>query len=346
MNGELPLVMPDAEYARRGASYRTPLKGRRRLCRRAGWWLLALLLVGVSAPALAGLQPLSAALSLPSALAPPSLGTVLTTITVGEQPTFIALAPGGNRVFVLNALARTISVVDPVTDQVRATLATTPLSRATSLAVTPDGTTLVVLGSLPDTSGQALLLDASTGALLGVVSLGQIPLRVVLSADGTRAFVTSSAAGRLEIIDLASRQVVQQVLIGAQPHSLSLAPDGQRVYIVQAVARRLTVVDVASGQVVGQLVLPALTRLTGISLSADGRQAYVVDGINEALWVVDLNDLMVLGGIQLGVYPFALSQVGSDGLLYVAHRSEPGVLGQVSVIQTPARSALERPAAP
>ncbi|MBI4127439.1 MAG: YncE family protein [Parcubacteria group bacterium] len=259
---------------------------------------------------------------------------VVNTIAVGDEPNFLAVTPSGDRLFVLNARSHTISVVDTELDGVIATYYTWPIRRATSLAVAPDGTTLIVVGSRPNGSGHALIFDAASGQLRRGIRIGAIPLRIAISTDSTLAFIACSASGWVDVINLVKAELESRILIGSHPHSLALSPDGRFLYVVQSVGRRLSVVDIRERRVVEELILSRLTRLTDISLSTNGRYAYVVDGLNEGLWVINLVTLSVEGGIQLGIYPYALSQVGGDGFLYVAHRSEPGVPGQVSVVQT------------
>ncbi len=106
-------------------------------------------------------------------------------LEAGLHPTALALA--GNRLFVANTNDDTILVIDTRTDKPAATWPLQPFDRPavgispTALLVSPDGGTLyVACGGI----NAVMLLETSTGRMLGMIPTAWYPNALALSPDG------------------------------------------------------------------------------------------------------------------------------------------------------------------
>src|SRR5262249_44912938 len=110
-----------------------------------------------------------------------------------------------------------------------------------------------------DLSDDAVLLDASSGAVLGRFELGAsehvpstYPYAVVVSHDGGRAWVTLWNASEVAELDLRSGKVVSRIALakpvvatapGSHPTAMVLSSDGGLLYVALSNADRVAVID-------------------------------------------------------------------------------------------------------
>ena len=107
------------------------------------------------------------------------------SITTGSGPRRLAISPKGNRVAVANYLGNSVSVIDTLT---QAVVRTIPVGIAPrGIAITPSGDAIYTTDVR---GGTASIIDSRTWTVK-TLTVGQIPWQVVITDDGTRAFVTN-----------------------------------------------------------------------------------------------------------------------------------------------------------
>jgi DNA-binding beta-propeller fold protein YncE len=144
------------------------------------------------------------------------------------EPRYAAAAPGGRYAYVTDAARGELIVIDlpraRVVDRVHAGLL------ARHLTITPDGRTLFcALG--PKASSIAMLdaADPRHPRLLRTFAPVDRAHDVVVSADGTRLWVTSGTTDELAVHDLRTLEPVVTVPAGAPPQHVAMA--GPRVFV-------------------------------------------------------------------------------------------------------------------
>ena len=110
----------------------------------------------------------------------------LAETAVGTQPVSIALAPDG-RVWVVNKKSATISLLDPDTFAVAATLNLPRASQPHGLAFAPDGGAAYLALEGP---GQLLKLNPTTGAVTGTLATGPDVRHLSVSSDSSKIYVS------------------------------------------------------------------------------------------------------------------------------------------------------------
>lgn len=251
--------------------------------------------------------------------------------TGGDDLTPASMHP--RRVFVLDRQSGTVKAFDAETF---AQLGEVPVgTRPTELALSSDQTTLVVTvtGSAPGgpADGSVAILDVQAGGLsvASVLAVGSAPWGVVLSLDGSTAWVSDAGAASVYAIDLATHQV--QTLTDPvldTPQGMDLSPDGNRLYVANVAflnsglglpvgPENVTVIETASRSVVDFIDLSSVVSEFGpwdVTVLPNGASIFTNDGDNgRSLFGIDPATHTVTVQVALGPGPSSFG-VGPRGL--------------------------------
>lgn len=142
------------------------------------------------------------------------------------QATDLVFSPDGVHLYVSRSgspgVVAQLKVADG-TEVRRTTLA----SEASSIAVTPDGSTLIVTSSPTDEITLIRTSDWSTSS----VSVGDDPQAVAVSPAGTLAYVSNHTAGTISVVNLTTRMVTETLTPGPNPWRLAFSPNGSWLYV-------------------------------------------------------------------------------------------------------------------
>lgn len=140
-------------------------------------------------------------------------GATSAPIACGEGSEGLAVQPGTGMVWVGNRAANTLSIVDPKTAKVVATLPTGDFPFR--LAFTPDGSRALVTCA---EAGDLMVFDAATHAVVNTISihadgseLSAMPMGIAIDGDGKRAFVACGRGEFVATIDLVAAKVVDRL---------------------------------------------------------------------------------------------------------------------------------------
>ena len=262
---------------------------------------------------------------------------VVATIPTINRPTAVAVTPNGAEVYVLET-GGVFEVIDTAligTDSV-STIASISFGVpgfnqfGTSIAIQRDGSHAYVI-----VSGALHVIDTATLEVLGSIDVGASPSHVVISPDGTRAFVTSSFgagslmfSGQVVVIDTATNVVVNSILLpNLVPDSIAITPDGSRAYvgIVQAFANtnygmafvpdnHIAVVDLVSNVLRGSITVQSPPS-GGVSITPDRLYLYVAMPEADLISVIDTEtDTLVGTTITVAGLPTGLVISSARGL--------------------------------
>jgi YVTN family beta-propeller protein len=196
----------------------------------------------------------------------------------------MAVAPDGRTIYIANRGNRGFGIV-PLQGGGRVLR---PSVAPVDLAVSSDGRTVYSAGCKPIcTPGFVNLFDTATRRFGDEIAVGGNPFRIVLSPDGSRAYVANLTGPSISVVDLAGRRVTGTFPVPTQPTGLAVAPDGGTLYVASQTEGRLTALDAASGATRGQLTAP---QARDVTVSPDGRSVYVSTA--NAVLVVDAQALV------------------------------------------------------
>lgn len=218
-----------------------------------------------------------------------------------HQPTLPVAKPSPPvRVYVSNERGGTVSVIDPATNQVVATI---PVGkRPRGIHVSRDGKTVYVALSgspiggpnvkdedLPPADKKAdgiAVVDVATGRFVQKLNSGSDPESFDLSPDGRTLYVSNEDAGQASIIDLQTGKVLATPKTGYEPEGVTVSPDGRLVYVTSESTNEVFVIDAATRAVTG--TIKTAERPRGAAFLPDGSKAYVTCENGGAICVVNV----------------------------------------------------------
>jgi YVTN family beta-propeller protein len=146
----------------------------------------------------------------------------VTTIPVGAGAEGYDLSPDGRELWVANAQAGTVSVIDVAAKKVAETL-TVAFRSANRLKFTPDGK----YAFISDLGGtDVIVMDAATRKEIKRVNVGGGAAGIQMSADGARAFAAVGSRNGVAIIDVKTLQVSGFITTGPGPDGLAWVAGG------------------------------------------------------------------------------------------------------------------------
>ncbi len=213
-----------------------------------------------------------------------SLGQMKTIPTgTGSKPHHLAQGRGGSSVFAALFGTSTVAVIDTDLDELARTLAMSdrPGIKTHSVWPSTDGRALYGANtfaptSAPGQTGTVSKVDLRTGMLLWEVEVGQNPSEVLVTNDGSTAYVSVRDEDVVKVLDLTAEPptIVGEGFVGDQPDTLQLTNDGRTLVVaLRGKPAQVTLLDTSSLEA-DIISVPGTT--TGHQwLSANGRYTFL-----------------------------------------------------------------------
>lgn len=145
-------------------------------------------------------------------------------IPVGRAPVQVGFLPDGRTAYVSLRDENAVAVIDVGTRRVttRISVGRAPIQ----LFATPDGRFVYVAnqGSKEAPDSTVSVIDTKRNAVDTSLIAGRGAHGVVLSTDGTRAFVSNTFVNTVTVIDVARRRVLRNVAVGEGPSGITYRP--------------------------------------------------------------------------------------------------------------------------
>ncbi len=275
-------------------------------------------------------------------------------------PVAVAASKDGKRLFVANAGARQIAVVDVAGGKVSSSIAVP--ARPTGMVLDPAGRKLyVTCAALKST---IVVLDAASGKKLASIPAGHTATGAAISPDGKTLYVCNRFDNEVAVIDLATKKETARVATAREPVAAAITPDGKTLFVAnhlptdradsEEVAAVVTVIDTASKRATSIRLPNGSTSLRDICVSPDGKYAYIVHILGRyqmpttqvergwmntnAMSVIDiagkkLLNTVLLDDVDLGAAnPWGIACTADGKLICVTHAGTH----ELSIIDTPA----------
>jgi YVTN family beta-propeller protein len=250
-------------------------------------------------------------------------GTESTDGGGGKQPPY--------RVYVTNEGSGDMTVIDPVRQEVTATVSLG--KRPRGIHPSPDGKLLYVALSgysfappgvdetklpPPDKSADGVgVLDIRRNKVARVIAGGSNPEQLAVSKDGAIVYIANKDANGLSLIDLASGKVLNTIPVGEEPEGVTITPDGKFVYVTSEDEGTATQIDTAAAKVIRQI--KACNRPRTVIPTPDSARIVIACESDGNILVLDAASLETVQTIKLGKQykPMGMALTKDASTLYV-----------------------------
>ena len=200
-----------------------------------------------------------------------------------------------------------------------AVIATIPMPGAPKgIAVTPDGTRLLVADSL---NNSLLIFNAITHQQISEVPLINAgPSAVVVDPAGDFAYVTGSSDDRLYRVDLANLAVTS-IAVGRFPEGLAISPDGSRLVVSNFVSNTVSVVAANPNSFSINATVNVGSGPGFPGFSPDGLHAYVPNSQQPSISVIDMSTNQVSNTLNTTAFPYQVAVSPDGASLYYTQNS-------------------------
>jgi YVTN family beta-propeller protein len=201
--------------------------------------------------------------------------TLKQTISIPNSFVGVGFSPSGDRIWVGGGASNDVKIFRAQGDGSYVADGTIAIAGAapSGLSLKSDGSRVYVALNM---TNQVAVIDSATRAIVQRIAVGTYPYTTVVSADGSKVYVTNwggkipgagdvtdgmfpvavdartgiPVSGTVSVIDTITNAVVKTIEVGLHPCGMALSPDGARVYVTNANSDTVSVIDTASDAVI------------------------------------------------------------------------------------------------
>lgn len=180
-------------------------------------------------------------------------GEMLATYETGEEPEGVLITSDGRLVFVASEASNLVHVIDTTQGKVIKDILVD--TRPRRFALTPDEKELWVSAEL---AGVVNIINVETLELVGDIPFlptgfrkEQVtPVDLLITKDGSRAYVALGRANHVAVTDVKTRKVLKYILTGKRPWGLALTHDEKKLYVANGLSDDISIIDTESLKVI------------------------------------------------------------------------------------------------
>lgn len=177
-------------------------------------------------------------------------GKVEHIIPVGQEPEGVTTTPDGGQFYVTCEAGGDIFVIDA--HSYAAVTHFKVNGRPRSVAFLSRGG----IGFIPsESAGELNVIDSVGAKVLKTLTLpsGSRPMRVQLSPDEARLYVSNGRAGTISVLDAHSYELLDTIKVGTRPWGLGVSPDGKFLFAANGPSNDVSVVDLQTNKEVSRI---------------------------------------------------------------------------------------------
>ncbi|HEY2464927.1 MAG TPA: beta-propeller fold lactonase family protein [Steroidobacteraceae bacterium] len=171
-------------------------------------------------------------------------------IPVGQEPEGVTTTPDGKQFYVTCEAGGDIYVINAHSYSVAAHFKVN--GRPRSVAFLSAG----AIGFIPsESAGELNVIDTANAKVLKTITLpaGSRPMRVKLSPDEKRLYVSNGRAGTISVFDSRSYELLDTIKVGARPWGIGISPDGKFLFAANGPSNDVSVVDLKTDKEVSRI---------------------------------------------------------------------------------------------
>jgi YVTN family beta-propeller protein len=171
-------------------------------------------------------------------------------IPVGQEPEGVTTTPDGKQFYVTCEAGGDIFVVSTGDFSVAAHFKVNGRPRSV------DFLTKSAIGFIPSESvGEINVIDTTNARVLKTLTLpaGSRPMRVRVSPDETKLYVSNGRAGTVSVLDTHTYELLDTIKVGPRPWGIGISPDGKFLFAANGYSNDVSVVDLQTNKEVARV---------------------------------------------------------------------------------------------
>jgi YVTN family beta-propeller protein len=171
-------------------------------------------------------------------------------IPVGQEPEGVTTTPDGKQFYVTCEAGGDIYVVDAHSYAAIAHFKVNGRPRSVAFL------SLGGIGFIPsESAGELNIIDSVNAKVLKTIKLptGSRPMRVKLSPDEKRLYVSNGRAGTISVFDSHSYELLDTIKVGARPWGIGVSPPGHFLFAANGPSNDVSVVDLKTNKEVSRI---------------------------------------------------------------------------------------------
>jgi YVTN family beta-propeller protein len=259
-------------------------------------------------------------------------------MNVGVTPAGIALTPDNRFAYVANnnnygiANSDNVSVLNLTNNTVVTTINDASFMQPYTVTINASGTKAYITNSFGTTIS---IINTISNTVEGIIGGFDGPSGMVITPDGTRAYVnnygagmTSGTATTVRVVDLNTNTIIgAPIMVGLAPAAIAISPDGRFVYTINYVdgnpgTGTMSVIQTSNNTVIA--TIPGFSGPFAIAITSDGKFAYVTNfgsnnftPVGTTVSVVDLTINAIVATIPIGIQPSSIAITPDSRYAYV-----------------------------
>ena len=224
-------------------------------------------------------------------------------LNVGDGPAWLALTPDGRTLLAVNAVSRTLSIIDP--------LALTELARITL----GDGPRFVLI----DRTGRRCYVFNVISSTISVIDIAHRTLVATLSTDpgptmgqfnrkGDKLYVVHEWGPYLSVIDPFLLSVVQRVYVGPGLCAIKVDTNNDMIYAARRDEVRIEVYDPFT--LVAGAYIEAMSDVRYMTIDGEENNLFLLSTENKKLMTLNLVSKKIAAETDVGENPTCLTMMG------------------------------------
>jgi YVTN family beta-propeller protein len=176
------------------------------------------------------------------------LPSLVTTISVGDQPTNMAFDPFNSYMYVTNLGSGTISVINPIKNRVVLTINDYGAGPG-NIAYDPLTKDMYVTNNF---ANDVAVIDSQTNAIIRTITVGSRPTSIVYDKDDQRLYVSNFGSDSVTVISANSNLLIKTIAVSGEAQALAYDASDQLVYVALYNRNEVALIN-ANDKVIGEI---------------------------------------------------------------------------------------------
>jgi YVTN family beta-propeller protein len=186
---------------------------------------------------------------------------VVATVSTGFPVGNVSVTPNGAFAYA-SGTGNTIAVINTTTNAVESTFSIPVPTGGFNGNAGPVFNSRGTLGYVAQdvasvTPGTVTVISIPSNTTVATIQVGTQPEDIVITPDGTYAYVSNRGSSNVSVIDTSNNTVIATVPVGIQPNSIAITPNGAFAYVANLTSNTLSVIQTSTNSVVATIPMTA-----------------------------------------------------------------------------------------